>query len=229
MVGKSSEWSHSAEMKTSVLTLTNTTPCDAIQNELRKIRELHSSHVGFVIHCISTMPSCDNDGLIANFQHFTSNLFTNYCCIFMNIGKVIHINIYIWVNIYVYVHRLCKIKTNAAAFICCFLNIDIIQRGRLFIFWQNNLIWFTYLAAIREKSCSRQLQCFYTMYWKFNKHKRRIQLRVCLVMTLHLCVCVRLFEGLSVPLITEWDYIYYNLQLNATMKVLITLDVFICS
>lgn len=63
-------------MKTLVLTLTNMTPRDAIQNELRKFRdELHSSNVGFVIRCISTMASCDNDGLIANPQYFTSNLF----------------------------------------------------------------------------------------------------------------------------------------------------------
>lgn len=47
-----------------------------LRNELRKIiDELHSSHVGFVIHCISIMPSCDNNGLIANSQYFTSNLF----------------------------------------------------------------------------------------------------------------------------------------------------------
>lgn len=52
---------------------------------------------------------------------------------------------------------------------CCF-NHDIIQRSRLFIFWQNNLNSFTYLAAMRRVVCTRCNESLIN-----RKHKNRVQ------------------------------------------------------
>lgn len=60
-----------------------------------KMSKLHSSHVGFVIRCILTMPSCDNDGLDANSLYFTSNLFYKLLLYFYKYRQSNYINIYI--------------------------------------------------------------------------------------------------------------------------------------
>lgn len=99
------------------------------------------------------MPSCENGLMLLIMYILLKIYFTNYCCTCINIGKIIHI----------FVYKLCKIEINAAAFYK-FSNIDIIQRDRLFIIWLSNLIFFSYyLAAMREKSCSLQLHCYYTV------------------------------------------------------------------
>lgn len=130
--------------------------------------------------------------------------FTNYCCIFINIGQSnSHKHMYIYKWIYMYMFTGC-VKWMLQLLSVVFLNLDIIQRGRLFIVWQNKpdliyiplLLWERRAAVVNSSVFTQCNESSINIREGYNRASVWLLLRLIVCGFVCLCVSLGLLWGL---------------------------------